>query len=437
MTCPPKYHPIKFSFCEVAPGQWGKSLDEFKDKGAEFVRTSIYWGAHEKSPGVRDFTGSSKLQLEKYLNMLSERNLGVELVLGFPPGKATFPQWVLQSENRVCIPRAVWDSSSDCYVLCEIPAWQKRDFEESFLGFLDETFRLVSLYQSPDGPVRKIKLDFGVYEVQLDTFAQGVFVDRMRGRYADIRNLNRCYGTNFVDFDSLQREKAFNLMVEKRPWLAAYDYKWCRRQPLQLLWNEVLALASAQSIRQILQCSLFDRRVCGEQAAWSIAFDSISVEPVVDGGIMPLLFEGRAVPEAVAAYRLFDFIVEKNRGKGIPCLCLPEWQVARNLPTRFLAVLSGRFLPRVSMESLFQHVKSGGRVFFPMGLARYDENVEAYDWPSSVKPVAVSDSGETFLETDVGEGRIWVPTTSWKYDESMWEKIHEFMERVTTCQQNQ
>jgi len=90
----------RFDFCNESPHRWEETLASFSSDGVETVCTRVYWGAHEKLPGVRDFFRSPRLKLEKFLQLVQAKKLKTRLELGFFPNPETFPAWTWGGAER-------------------------------------------------------------------------------------------------------------------------------------------------------------------------------------------------------------------------------------------------------------------------------------------------------------------------------------------------
>src|SRR5262249_9161105 len=95
-------------YSEEPPNTWSALLDRARREGATTVKAPVLWGAHEAMQGVRDFHKTSRLHLERFLNLAQEKNLGVILVVGFPRARETYPAWTLELPLKTWIPSAAW-----------------------------------------------------------------------------------------------------------------------------------------------------------------------------------------------------------------------------------------------------------------------------------------------------------------------------------------
>src|SRR4051794_18713119 len=99
---------IPFDYADESPNRWADLLAEIKSQGAESISTPIYWGAHEQSRGIRDFSKSSRLRLEKFLQMAQSAGLAVDITVGFPLGGEVLPSWTAEIAGRTLVPSELW-----------------------------------------------------------------------------------------------------------------------------------------------------------------------------------------------------------------------------------------------------------------------------------------------------------------------------------------
>ena len=103
----PQVCAVEFDYLEEPPSLWGDSLSRLRESGKTLVTSRVLWGAHEQLRGIRDFTKSSRLRLEKFLRLAQENGVLVALRLGFPSSKDSFPAWSLALEGRTFVPAAL------------------------------------------------------------------------------------------------------------------------------------------------------------------------------------------------------------------------------------------------------------------------------------------------------------------------------------------
>lgn len=215
-----------FDYSAMPFSRWAMGLDELKSSsGQELIRTHIFWGEHEQIRGVRDFSQASRLRLERYLGLLAERELSVDLVIGFPVGGKTFPEWTYALESKEVVFDSICGELSSGLSLRQVPAWDDEELIAGFLDFSRELLSLVALYQFPGGPVKGITIDLGICQSSLSSISNSGFADGLASRYRSVSWLNQVYGTNFRDFKAVATTQGFRVLGDKRPWLSAFAYK--------------------------------------------------------------------------------------------------------------------------------------------------------------------------------------------------------------------
>jgi len=373
----------RLDYSEEFPQNWSKLLSELKDSGVRRFRSSVYWGAHERTKGFRDFTASSRLKLEKFLKLAHDQQLEVDIGVGFRPGAETFPAWTFQSPNRCSIPTCAWSGVFSGNSLTEIPSLEDSEVGAGFADFLRETLSLLSLYRAPEGPVTSVTLDLRLYHLTLNAMEGASFPAALRARYSTIHQFNQIYGVSFRDFESLSSPNAMRTLLEKRAWLAAFDYKWCHEkvlsrriealtQPLResgLNWN--LQLAS----ENLLATS------AGDTEVWVDGMLSLETH----NGLFPFAPSKRAEGPSVASTRFCDFMKFHAQDKEISLTLLttpfPQTKPAK----QNVIVFASRFFSRAHAEVLNEHLRGGGNVTFANELPQYDEALESLQWEKSVR----------------------------------------------------
>ena len=101
--------------------------------------------------GIRDFHKASRLRLERFLGLALEKQVKVELVIGFMPLRQAFPSWTFSLPLKSWVPSAAWVGSSTSFDLTLIPSLRNGTLWEAFLEFVEETCQMLQLYAGPEG----------------------------------------------------------------------------------------------------------------------------------------------------------------------------------------------------------------------------------------------------------------------------------------------
>ncbi|MEZ4750755.1 MAG: beta-galactosidase [Bdellovibrionota bacterium] len=413
--------PVSLDYCAHPAHEWPGLLDEARRAGHKTVQSHVFWGVHETAPRMCDFSRASQRGLERFLNLVKERGMEIELRFGFPPGPKTFPNWVWGAEDHALIPLVFWQKTLGGFAFTKVPSIRNKILFDGYLNFLRECFALLELYIDDSQTVREIFLDFGVYGSDATLVDPEVVPNLLKQRYGRIDNLNTCYGTGFHDFSILESKAGFRLLFDRRPWLAAFDYRWCRSQQLVSYWDPIAKLAKESRLSRYMRSSLHDQARDLGAAPWVLGFDSIHIDSIGEAEF-PIAVEGRFHSSTLHAFKLWESLKEQAVSNGIGWCLLPLWEEAGFDSDTLLVVASGKYLARATFQSIHRHLDQGGHVLFPFGLAQYNEGMNTYKWPSRCEPLIVGGRSEV-LRLEHGNGSVWVP--SQPIVEGAWDQISQ------------
>lgn len=350
-------------FSNLSATSWGPVLDSLVGKK---VIVPVFWGAHEQTPGIRDYVKSSRLRLEKFFRLAQEKNVSLLVRFGFPPGGPAFPRWTQALLPRICAPAFLGGETA----LVKVPSLAHPEFREGFLDFGRELMELLALYAHPDGPVTGVEFDPGPYaheQPDPESPADWAILDTYRARYGDVSKLNTFYQTSFSTFDGPTTQK---VLADRRPWLSAYDHKLARRRRIEALAEEggfPSAVVHAEPLASREWCAHLDGTLVENRGR---AFE-------------PFLIGGRLCQTSAAALRLAELVAEESPLHVFDGSLPPEGVAHR-------VVLCGRFLDSKSAAFLRREEERGVELDFPLEIPRLDENLEPLEWktkgPSSFAP---------------------------------------------------
>lgn len=410
---------------------WPKQLDALRRDGHQRLGTKILWGVHERTLRIRDFARSSSRDLEKFLALVKVREMGLELRLGFPAHRKTFPQWVFSLERSSLVPGVLWDATQEGFFLSPVPSLRESTLIDGYLEFLEEVLNVVAPYCVSKGPVRRIMFDFGLFGVNVSLLDDTEFISLLRGRYPDIGSLNRVYGTTLKNFGVLETKQGIRLLIDRRPWMAAFDYRWCRAQELLKLWQRIWKLGAEKRLTCFFVSSLnASRRVRSEETPWRVAFDGVHIDSVGEGHF-PFLPEGLVNETSLKVFRMWEYLHSCTSKRNIPVHLLPLWEGGMRFSARALVVICGNYLSRASQLCLEHYLESGGHVVFPFGLPKYDEQMKCYDWLENGRPIRTRGDGFSLVRLVKGNGIVWIASPPVPFDESMWKQIEKFGDWVS------
>src|SRR5579883_3055349 len=112
-----------FNYSDETSGNWSETLQRFVAEGYSGISSYLLWGAHERLRGTRDFSKSSRLRLEKFLKLIGDAGLELELKIGFPALRESHPAWTIGSGFlQTVLPGGIWPSASDPLSLLRAPS---------------------------------------------------------------------------------------------------------------------------------------------------------------------------------------------------------------------------------------------------------------------------------------------------------------------------
>ncbi len=391
-----------FDFALEFPQYWQSCLQKIKNEGFDCVASNIYWGLHESSPGIRDFSKSSKLKLEKFLQVASSVGLKVELVFGFTPSQYAFPEWVKNlNGQKALVPAREWDGISGPYFLTEIPSYEETAVKESFLSFCEEALSYLPLYLEPEGPIRGVFFDMGIYAHVQSIADNGSFSKGLEREYKLIDNLNQKYQTAFNSFANAGSKTGFKVLLNRRPWLASYDYKVARNISLKSFAKEIEKLSSQIPKKVILG------RQKQVSAEVEVNYDGV----FIDGAetFYPFIPESFALPQSVIGFKFLQNFQEQFRFWNFSSLPLWESQEISNIKTHVL--ICGKYLSAISIQWIQQNLEQGKNMIFPFGLPQFDQTMALvrFGSPEQTKTLQLSQNHRVQVQK-VGKGKVLLPS---------------------------
>ncbi len=370
---------VPFHYWEDTSASWPGRLAGLKQEGVDEIHTFIPWGLHETVQGIRDFSKSPKLRLEKFLSLAHEAGLTVRATLGFPARREALPHWSMNlGQNSSLVAAAVWKAGADDLSVTRLPCLHDEHFFGPFLEFVSDVFSLLSLYRFPEGPLVGVTVDWGVYAQDLAASTVPIFASFLQERYPQAGLINIRYHCTFRDFATAASAQGTRVLLEKRPWLAAYDYKFCRERMLEERAQGVLALQSGEPLVDLLSfASGVSHAAPPSDAAWAVVMDPVLLEGDVQGQASLFAPLGHVNVQATNAFRLWEYLRAHSEKSAVPLL--PLLQDAQS-PAPTITAIAGRFLAQALVRTVRNWIDEGTTVYFPFGLPQYDENLATIDW---------------------------------------------------------
>lgn len=361
-----------FDFSEEPASLWAELIADIRLSGKNLIRTRVLWGAHEQVRGIRDFSKSSRLRLEKFLALVQAQNLSVELEVGFPACKEAFPAWTHGMPHKALVPGGLWNDVSDGYALVPLPSLFDDNVLEGFKAFLGDVQTLSSLYRKPEGPISRVVLNLGVLLCDLNALECAKFIETLEARHGSIDALNTLYQTTFKNIASVGSRAGFRALMDRRPWIAAHDYQWCRRKMLLDVCDRLLGDG--------IELSSESGGMRGEQS-WELAIDAMMMETGLSqrSECFPFTPGGLLHPMAVSSFRLGEYLNDAARSSGVAVTWLSKEGEPSCGTKPLRVVVCGKYLPRGVMADLETFAKDGGDLVFPWGLPQYDEQMKRFE----------------------------------------------------------
>jgi len=410
----------------IAPHRWHATLKKMREDGHRQIQIDVLWGNHEFSKGVRDFANRPRLRIERLLNLIQAEHLQANVMVGFPPLRKSLPEWAWKEERNTEIPKKVFDKNSNPFATAQVPDFER--IQTRFFDFVKEVLSILSLYTQPDGPVRSCSLNYGYYALSISNREFDSVAGPLADRYQSIEKLNKRYQTNFSNFDSLNRTASYQLMQEKRPWLATYDFKWSRSYRLASCSKNELQAAVPESLDELFGIQYEFGAAERSEKSWSVMYEPVAVE-VGEDRVMPFMGSHKISKSGASAYRLVEYLNYHSNRNNVNCRPLPVFSDVSQIPGN-LVVVSGNYMCRRSWNFIQRVLGAGKRVFFVLGVPMYDENLQPYEWPKAGERCAVEGKHYSVLKWNLGEGQLMATIPAQKIDDGLWEKVRGFGEMM-------
>ena len=379
-----------FDYHDEPPGLWPQLFESLRAEGTRLLRTHVLWGAHEQVRGIRDFSKSSRLRLERYLRLAHSFELSVELIIGFPPLREAFPAWAYGQAKKSTIPSGLWEVGDTSYAQCSIPSLHDPDVREAFFDFVAEVNTILGLYRQPEGPVSGIYLDLELYEHDFSVNESPDFSLFLERRYPQLVQLNSVYHSSFRDYAAPTSINGLRVLGERRPWVAAYDYRWCRREMLREVRRRTPELKPPP---------VFSGG--GGLRKWQLAMDAVLFE-AMGARCFPFVMGGHLNSSSIGAFRVGEYLAERAAEAGVEITWLGLEPDGAPLEAERVLIVCGKYMSRVSWDALARHAALGAKIDFLTGVPRYDEALHSLPKIDEVTPIPVDDELWNRIEARVG-----------------------------------
>ena len=400
-----------FEYWDEAPSDWERLLRDQLALGVTQICVPILWGVHEISPGIRDFSKQSKLRIERLLSLAQTVGLSVRLVLGFPAHPQAFPSWATQESHREIVPKILWDGDPPYFSFISVPSPKAAKIKEGFVSFFEEISAIIALYLSPGGPITEVQLFLEPLELSQSIAGEFGYSKFLEGRYPDINIFNKRFQTHYKNLQAVATPSGAKLIESKRPWLFAYDYRWSRAQWVKEYYNEMIQSRIPESLKNIIKPKTYSFHEDNEQKEQvGVCFESTLIQFEPNKPVGPFIVEGLLSSSCVQAFQWANVVeesLEKSSVDFIPLPILP----GDTLPNySALTVICGRYLPQEACHYLRRQLEKGAKLFFPMGLPQYDENLESLQLFLGIGKTVVKTGKFEWFKVSKENGSIFYPT---------------------------
>lgn len=420
MATPPRS--ISFNYWEVTAANWPHHLHSLKSQGVDEIHSFIPWGLHESVQGIRDFAKSSRLRLEKFLGIAHQAGLTVRLSLGFPSLPSSFPTWALAlGDQTALVPSSALHAGKGDLSIARLPSLHDELFFSPFLEFASDVFALLSLYRFPEGPVVGVIVDWGIYHFDLGLTALPLYSHFLQERYPQASQIGLRYHCTFRDFTSATSAQGTRVLLDKRPWLAAYDYKYCRSKMLEERAQGMLALPSGDPLLDLLSFSHSLVQQKTKDVPWALVMDPTLLEGDIARQAFPFAPLGLVNAQAGSVFRLWEYLYHHAKQSKVPLLSLGADDPA---PASVVSVISGRFLPQQCVRLLREWAESGVSLYFPFGLPQYTENLATIEWKTGLAPLTKQG------RLNMGRGLLYFSDSAATPEQPFWENLTAFSSRL-------
>jgi hypothetical protein len=395
-----------FHFAQVPPHLWAEELDKLK---ANAIIAPLFWGAHETMRGSRDFSKTSRLRLEKFLLLCSEKNLTVQVNLGFPLNESEIlPEWTLSLDHSSLVPEALWDEYATGYSARSLPSIFHQQFQEGFQGFLEELSTILALYAHPEGPVTAIHFDPGVFCYDWCTGTPEQFSQWLSNCFESVQAMNFLFQTNFLSFETATQKQGLRALTDKRPWLMAREYKQFRHT----LLSEWILERRAEVVKRfpVLETLFLEALPKSSAINADVWVEDSFFDTTEAGAPVPLCPWGNFFPTSVQAFRLSEYIFQELRRLDFSVRSLSQLDGAFASAVKLRTIVAGKYLVKETHESMKACLDAGENFYFPFGVPQYDETMNALQWEFEKSPSTVRVEAVQYNLWRRGSGRVLVPT---------------------------
>jgi hypothetical protein len=401
--------------------EWASHLSQASKSSTGRADLPLYWGAHETIQGVLDFTQNSRLRLEKILTLAHSQKVSVRVHLGFNSDERSFPAWTKTLAPTAVIPVA---NGKDLFGEIETkisPSLLNEEVKKGFFLFLEEVFNILNLYAQPQGPIEAIYFNWGPLQQDSNLIDSKSLSRYLESRYESVSQLNALYQTCFRDFDSASSRMGIRTLFDKRPWIAAWDFKNGRSHFLCQIESEINKNLEARALASLTRFSgegpLEETTVKAPIFIEDTLIETLGEER----SPFPLMVLGQLTPAAISAFRLAEMVRLGAARNGTKVDVLSRWEPSSGVGVA--TILASKFVSGKKADLLLDWVSKGGKLFFPFGLPQWDEKLNVVKWGESTEREKKRVEQEELLCMKWMKGQVWVPVKEWEKSPQLHSRV--------------
>lgn len=395
------YSDSYLDYLNVPSHRWPETMENIYHEGGEII-VPIYWRAHEKVPGVRDFSGSPRIRIERIFRIAAEKQFPLTISIGTGNIINFFPTWIQSTTLQSWIPKLMVDGISEGYFLSTIPSIHDKNLLKNYLDFLKEIFSVLNLYRHP-GPIKKITIDLSIYHLDANFVIVDSFLAHVLARYQSIETLNRLYGTLFKTFENAISLAGVKRLFESRPWLASFDYKLGRSGALHAITEQIKNISEAEPLLDLFDHERLPKVKASQTDEICVFYDDAFVESY-GRYLFPFTPQGILVDSNILAYRFLKHLTDSVHHH--PISLLPMGKLALGNLKKVNVILSGKYLSNKNFKSITQSLETDILIYFPWGLPLYDENMESLSWNKTHEKLPFLNGELLYRQYEQGNGEL-------------------------------
>lgn len=365
-----------FDYAHTSPLDWENQLNYLSQGGVRKVVVPLFWGNHEALPGAPDFLSKSRLKIEKIFQLAKQLSVSLELQLGFFDTESSFPGWSKNLPHQSLVPN--WSASQrlGAWEFVQVPSFQNQELKEAFLNFSKQALIIAELYQGEGGSVREVSFEGGLL------FSESVFFDERQictyfeSRYQSVDKLNEIFQTSFNQFSSVGTERGFKTLLDKRPWLACWEFRAMREKICQSHFSEIQELIKQHGFgkKPVLPDAEF-------ASSATFVCDDTPLEAAPFGEtFLPLAPQGNLNDQVIQAFQVNEFIKLELQKQKSSLQLLSRWEPDKKASQ--VSVICTKYLSKSVAQKLVQAHEQGSQIHFVFEKPTWDENLCHLTWPS-------------------------------------------------------